>query len=674
MGDLAVRQPHLGQEAIALLGRILKTGDSGLRQDDFVPYLLVRLLRCGYVRRKQAGSPLCVATQAGSERFQFECLLAKRRLEQLERREIIRGRIQAMADRLELDRVPVPAAPSLRELPLYRERQLPFLCEPPRPAKQARALPAPAAKNSTAPGARETPDDVLRAIREAEIRAKRERALPIPDIDAPQALESRDAKVVHIGRLPEPRSLVMPESSAASSPNEALSAVVIADVFDPRCDAERINDAGLVTDDAAGHSAPWSRTALAATVAAAILLIADPLHQHEAPSVQKAAAVSLAQMQAPAPPRGQSRPAIAAARVGSFKAPAPKLEGHAVAATISPHKKRLAPAMASPQPTTIARSTPPIVLADDAEATNQPHAGATGETTAAEVHAATHSGHMQVPALTRPVALPDPPPVVPGLPATAPSHMLTTYSVTSGHRNKSPSTIAIAAATANTPTAPPTPTVAPTPVLATVAPISSRPAVPPAPVHTDAPRPVALPSALVAPAETATVPVSQTELAEATPPSAPPSPPPNLVPAVAIATAPLVAEPSKPADKTPSDNPLTHRPDHASAAVHIHHKLVVADADVDRSTRILAQPDTHPYQHQDAHPDKQPDPHAVSPPDALKRVLARLRAGEESGDVMVDRLNTLSLEAARHGRSFIPPGVPRPSATAPRRPLAFALP
>ena len=72
MGDLAVRRPHLGRETIALLGRIVDSQDAGLPQDDIEPYLLVRLLRCAYVRRKETGTPVFVVTQAGVERSRFE--------------------------------------------------------------------------------------------------------------------------------------------------------------------------------------------------------------------------------------------------------------------------------------------------------------------------------------------------------------------------------------------------------------------------------------------------------------------------------------------------------------------------------------------------------------------------------------------------------------------------
>lgn len=37
MGDLVVRQPHLGRESIVLLGRIVDSHDDGLSQDDIEP-------------------------------------------------------------------------------------------------------------------------------------------------------------------------------------------------------------------------------------------------------------------------------------------------------------------------------------------------------------------------------------------------------------------------------------------------------------------------------------------------------------------------------------------------------------------------------------------------------------------------------------------------------------
>ena len=86
MGDLVVRQPHLGRDAIALLGRIVDTRADGLSLDDMEPYLLVRLRRCGLVRANEADALVFVATQAGIERWRFETIAAQRRRADAERR------------------------------------------------------------------------------------------------------------------------------------------------------------------------------------------------------------------------------------------------------------------------------------------------------------------------------------------------------------------------------------------------------------------------------------------------------------------------------------------------------------------------------------------------------------------------------------------------------------
>ena len=53
-------------------------------------------------------------------------------------------------------------------------------------------------------------------------------------------------------------------------------------------------------------------------------------------------------------------------------------------------------------------------------------------------------------------------------------------------------------------------------------------------------------------------------------------------------------------------------------------------------------------------PPAPPEPHDAAQNDDLTRVLTRLRTGEVGDDVVVDRLNTLSLAAARQGRPFRP--------------------
>ena len=55
-----------------------------------------------------------------------------------------------------------------------------------------------------------------------------------------------------------------------------------------------------------------------------------------------------------------------------------------------------------------------------------------------------------------------------------------------------------------------------------------------------------------------------------------------------------------------------------------------------------------------APPPMQEDAQPTPERGAVTRVLERLRAGEVSGDALVERLNNLSLQAALHGRTFSP--------------------
>jgi hypothetical protein len=95
--------------------------------------------------------------------------------------------------------------------------------------------------------------------------------------------------------------------------------------------------------------------------------------------------------------------------------------------------------------------------------------------------------------------------------------------------------------------------------------------------------------------------------------------------------------------------------------MHPDHKPAVAGADADGRGHVLAEADARP------------DTHAVSQDNTLTHVMAKLPPDNESGNAMVERLNTLSLEAARHNRAFIPPGVAR-RVIPPKRPRALALP
>lgn len=136
MGELAVRQPHLGRESIALLRRIVDSEADGVAQDDIEPYLLVRLLRCAYIRRQEPDAVAFVATPAGIERCGLEAIAARRRQEEQDRREIIRARLQATVARLERDYPTAPPPPTLADfgLPTFHRRALRAVEQPARPA------------------------------------------------------------------------------------------------------------------------------------------------------------------------------------------------------------------------------------------------------------------------------------------------------------------------------------------------------------------------------------------------------------------------------------------------------------------------------------------------------------------------------------------------------------
>jgi hypothetical protein len=202
MGDLTVRQPHLGRETVALLHRAVESQAAGLAQDNIEPYLLVRMLRCGYIRGDKSG--VFVATPAGVERSRLETLLARRGQKEHERREIIRSRVQAMIDRLERDAPATHPTPSLRDLPGYDERALPPTQSPliRKRSPPASSHPQPQAGHHTP---HPTPEDGLRLFGEADQRAKRERELLIRGKDRLGAAYDGDLPVVHVGRLPPQR-------------------------------------------------------------------------------------------------------------------------------------------------------------------------------------------------------------------------------------------------------------------------------------------------------------------------------------------------------------------------------------------------------------------------------------------------------------------------------------
>ncbi|HTW68998.1 MAG TPA: hypothetical protein VME47_03850, partial [Acetobacteraceae bacterium] len=491
---------------------------------------------------------------------------------------------------------------------------------------------------------RDTPEDVLRAIRETEVRAKR--APFIPETNAPPTPDSSDTAIMHVGRLPKPRSLVPPERPAASPPNEALPPMVVAEVIDPRMDSETPNDAPPVSGDPTHRGIPWSRTALAATVAAAVLLIGDPLHRHEAPPVEKASPVSFAQQHALVHPRSQPAPAIVAAeRTHSSKVRALVTEPNTptaavIANKIHPSRPGATRTLSNNRSDHAAKAAP--------DHQRQIAESSTAMTT--RPRALTHSNTTQAPSVAGSAA-----------PANRP-HLVPAHAAP----------VLIEKAQAAPPSVPPSPTPRLVPVLATATlpqiaepsepadqaprhnPIAHTPDHASAPPHlqhkqavadaakaapdqrrqtaesstatTSGPGALTRSSNTQAPSVEASaapaarphlVPVQSAPIliakAEA---SVPPSPPPRLVPVVATATLPQIAEhpeQSEPADQAPRDNAMAHRPDHASAPPHLPHKQAAADPNL--AAHSFAQPETHPNTH--------PVPHH----DALTRVMARLRAG-----------------------------------------------
>ncbi len=178
MGDLIVRQPHLGRELIGLLGRIVDSQDDGLTQDDIEPYLLVRLLRCGYIRRQSSDGSSFVATPAGIERWRLETIAARRRQDDIDRREIIRGRLQATIARMALDYPVAPLPPTLRDfkLPEIYQRQWPPMREPQLPPARPTVL---RVKHDERPRQLLAPEDALSLIRESEQRTIRDGWPPV---------------------------------------------------------------------------------------------------------------------------------------------------------------------------------------------------------------------------------------------------------------------------------------------------------------------------------------------------------------------------------------------------------------------------------------------------------------------------------------------------------------
>lgn len=269
MADLVVQQPHLGAESIAILHRLVASDSEGLPQDDIEPYLLVRLIRCGYIRRRTPEATEFVATPAGITRSRHEALVARRRQEERERREIIRGRVQAMIDRMELDGPLAQPVPSLRDLPGYRA--LPMLRELQAPAVGRRSLPAP---RSSEP--RLAPEEALRLIRAADQRAKLDSELPVIQFDALPSARGDDLPVEHVGRLPvrrdaAPVGAIIPVA-AETADLSSVPVVEIEDVPD-EADAETF----AATSDGRGRS--WGRAAVAVGVAAVVIMAGDAAYR-----------------------------------------------------------------------------------------------------------------------------------------------------------------------------------------------------------------------------------------------------------------------------------------------------------------------------------------------------------------------------------------------------------
>ncbi len=197
---------------------------------------------------------------------------------------------------------------------------------------------------------------------------------------------------------------------------------------------------------------------------------------------------------------------------------------------------------------------------------------------------------------------------------------------------------------------------APTPVAA------MQPSTAPAPANSETALAVAefpttpvTAASLVAPSPPA-VPASQPTMAAATVVAAPPVAAPVVTSIPAIAPLPAAAPPAvaaepaldakpkvlaalPPAASPPEPSRARRKPEHVAAAGGTKDTLVFASAAVT----------AHPLP-----PLTKPDEHDAAQDDPAARMLARLRASGASVDPAVDRLNTLSLLAAQHGKTFSP--------------------
>ena len=781
MGELAVRQPHLGRDTIGMLCRIVDAGGHGLPQDDIEPYLLVRLLRCGYVRRKEDASPLFIATPTGIARAQFETIQAKRRQDESERREIIRGRIQAMAGRLAIDAAPAPLPPSLRDLPGYRERILPPFQALRPPAPRARALlPAPASRANDAP--RATPEDALQVIRDAELRARRDSELPTPETGELLIPQHDGAQAVHVGRLPQPRARQPREIEAVPLPEEKLPAIVVTEVADRYRTSAAAYDSAFDSDDDTHCGGAWSRAALTATVAAAALLVAHPLaHQDsliKAPPVGthqqvQAAALRLGRT----PPRDPANPpisnpahpaqSIAATNTASATAakhadavtaaaPAPRVAKLVQAATpaapaptietpAEPHPRTseiLARQSSSPRPHAASHQPVPATQAEAASTTTPrpPMANRSGDATEAPAKpespllalvatpaAAASISATPPPAVTSP-AIAHPAVMSPAVTKAA----IASSAVTPPAVTRPAVTTAVFASPVVTSPAIASPAIASPTVTspAVTSPVIASSVIAPPIV---APPIVSPP--IVAPPIVATPLITSPQPADAIPASLPPKPPPVAAPiatpavALLMTPAPEIAPehrtqlppPASPeprpqaatrATRSPTSPPRVLSPplptvvpvppaaprEHAYVVPAVATVMPMPPPDPELSSARLPPQDRFAAHRPDhpataarpRHPEVAVAAHAapgVAPPgvaqsdiaaspdhDDLSQVMARLRQGTETGDPMVDRLNTLSLEAALHGRRFVPPGARERALTQPTPPPEIEMP
>jgi len=648
MGDLAVRQPHLGRESIALLRRIVDSEADGVAQDDIEPYLLVRLLRCGYIRRQEPDAVAFVATPAGIERCELEAIAARRRQEEQDRREIIRGRLQATVARLERDYPAPPPPPTLADfaLPTIHRRALRGVDEPAQPAPGVGGLrlgqdgrpvtrdDRPRMIRDDAP--RPTPEDALSVIRESERRAIRERELPVIQADDLRLPGEDGRPVVHVGRLPEKRQAgvrVAREDAVPAVHADDVPAILlvplVGDLSDPDAptdDAPTDNDAAQfeLSDEGGG----WKRAAAMTAVAAVALMAGDPALRYLSPSIEVP----------PQAPTAQ-RPMLPTPKLATADAVIPQLAAEpsrqaapvrSVADLVLPPAvgaTGAAPAVAA------AHDRAPVATRNAPESRRRPASESSVPATMTRVADAAPTGRADPAAAT----LVPPPSAPPISMATQPAEVPSAVEASGLLAMMASQALATDAVVA-LPTAgvSPSPAMTATPVVATQAVVAS-PALE-APPH----------PATAATQALATQPVVAT---------------PAVVPSRAVVAAPPIAT-IGPAVMAPSavatpPEPMWARrkPDHAAAEAK--DALLLASATV-----------TAPAERREARAEPQPN--------AATRESDRLAADAHRDEVAVDRLNTLSLMAALQGKSFSPRAVLASvlsrRATSPRRVLPPSLP